>query len=224
MSAKTFRGWPADAFDFYQGLEADNSKAYWQANKSRYEDAVRAPFEALLTDLETSYGPFRLFRPYRDVRFAKDKSPYKTAAAASSETQGGAGLYVQLSASGLFVGSGYYHMAPDQLTRFREALDDDTRGEAIVAVCRALERRGHELAAHDELKTAPRGYAKDHPRIDYLRRKGLVAGRTFPVAAWMHTPRAEDRIVDVWRQQAPMNEWLDANVGPSELPPGDQEW
>jgi uncharacterized protein (TIGR02453 family) len=224
MPAKTFRGWPAQAFDFYHGLEADNSKAYWQANKSVYEDAVRAPFEALLSDLETPFGPFRMFRPYRDVRFSKNKSPYKTAAAAASETQGGASLYVHLSASGLFVGSGYYHMAPDQLTRFREALDDDTRGEAIVAVCGALERKGHELAAHDELKTAPRGYPKDHPRIDYLRRKGLVAGRTFAVAAWMHTPKAEDRIVEVWRQQAPMDEWLDANVGPSELPPEDQEW
>jgi uncharacterized protein (TIGR02453 family) len=164
-----------------------------------------------------------MFRPYRDVRFSKDKSPYKTAAAAASETEGGASLYVQLSASGLFVGSGYYHMASDQLTRFREALDDDARGEAIVAVCRRLEKAGHELAAFDELKTAPRGYPKDHPRITYLRRKGLVAGRTFPVAAWMHTVKAEDRIVEVWRQQAPMNDWLDANVGPSELPPEDRE-
>jgi len=223
MGAKTFRGWPPDAFDFYQGLEVDNSKAYWQANKTRYEDAVRAPFEALLADLAEPFGPFRLFRPYRDVRFSKDKSPYKTAAAAASETEGGASLYVQLSASGLFVGSGYYHMAPDQLTRFREALDDDARGEAVVTICRSLEKAGHELAAHDELKTAPRGYAKDHPRIAYLRRKGLVAGRTLPLASWMHTPKAEDRVIEVWRQQTAMNHWLDANVGPSELPPEDRE-
>ena len=124
----TFRGWPADAIDFYRGLEADNSKTYWQANKARYDEAVKAPFEALMVELEGEFGPMRLFRPYRDVRFAKDKSPYKTAAAAFGEQEGGSGLYVQLSASGLMVGSGYYHMAPDQLVRFRAALDDARAG------------------------------------------------------------------------------------------------
>ncbi len=78
-----FRGWPADAFEFYRGLEVDNSKAYWQANKQRYEASVKEPFEALLSELDADYGPFRMFRPYRDTRFSKDKSPYKTAAAAS---------------------------------------------------------------------------------------------------------------------------------------------
>ena len=138
----TFRGWPADAFDFYQGLEADNSKTYWQANKARYEESVKAPFEALLAELDEEFGPFRLFRPYRDVRFSKDKSPYKTAAAASSEGERGTGLYVQLSAAGLMVGSGYYHMASDQLGRFRDAVDDEADGEAIVAICAALEKAG----------------------------------------------------------------------------------
>src|SRR4249919_508919 len=100
----TFRGWPADALDFYRGLEADNSKAYWQANKARYEAGVKVPFEALLGELDEEFGPLRMFRPYRDVRFSKDKSPYKTAAAAFGEREGGAGYYVQLSAAGLFVG------------------------------------------------------------------------------------------------------------------------
>ena len=220
----SFRGWPADAFDFYRDLEADNSKAFWQANKARYEAAVKAPFEALLADLHDELGPFRMFRPYRDVRFSKDKSPYKLAAAASTEGERGTGLYVQLSAAGLHVGSGYYHMASDQLSRFRDALDDDAAGEAIVAACGSLEKAGHEIAAFEELKTAPRGYPKDHPRIALLRRKGLVAMRSFPVAGWMHTPKAEARVVEVWRQQQPMNDWLDSHVGPSQLPPDDREW
>jgi uncharacterized protein (TIGR02453 family) len=220
----TFRGWPADAFDFYRDLEADNSKTFWQANKARYEDGVKAPFEALLADLADDFGPFRMFRPYRDVRFSKDKSPYKLAAAASTEGERGTGLYVQLSAAGLHVGSGYYHMASDQLSRFRDALDDDDAGEAIVAACAGLEKAGHEIAAFEELKTAPRGYPKDHPRIAFLRRKGLVAMRSFPVAGWMHTAKAEARVVEVWRQQQPMNDWLDSHVGPSELPPDDREW
>ena len=215
----TFRGWPADAFEFYRGLEADNSKTYWQANKSRYEEGVRAPFEALMADLDDELGPFRLFRPYRDVRFSKDKSPYKTAAAASTEREGGGGLYLQLTANGLMVGSGYYHMASDQLTRFRAALDDDRTGPEIVVLCEELQKARHEIGSFEQLKTAPRGYPKDHPRIDFLRRKGLVAMRSFPVAGWMHTAKAEDRVVEVWSRQNPMNAWLDAQVGPSELPP-----
>ena len=220
----TFRGWPADAFDFYRGLEADNSKAYWQANKHRYEESVKAPFEALLGELDQEYGPFRMFRPYRDTRFSKDKSPYKTAAAASSEGERGTGLYVQVSAAGLMVGSGYYHMASDQLARFREAVDDDGAGEAIATICATLEKKGHEIAAFEQLKTAPRGYAKDHPRVDLLRRKGLVAMRFFPEAGWLHTAKAKARVVDTWREEQPMHDWLDAHVGPSELPPPDAEW
>ena len=221
----TFRGWPADAFDFYRGLEVDNSKAYWQANKHRYEESVKAPFEALLGELDQEYGPFRMFRPYRDTRFSKDKSPYKTAAAASSEGERGTGLYVQVSAAGLMVGSGYYHMASDQLARFREAVDDDERRRGHRHhLPRRSRRRATRSPRSSSCKTAPRGYAKDHPRVDLLRRKGLVAMRFFPEAGWLHTAKAKARVVDTWREEQPMHDWLDAHVGPSELPPPDAEW
>jgi uncharacterized protein (TIGR02453 family) len=215
-----FRGWPAEALDFYRGLEADNSKAYWQANKDRYETAVKAPFEALMADLDAEFGPMRLFRPYRDVRFSKDKSPYKTAAAAYGEREGGAGYYVQLSATGLYAGSGYYHMAPDQLARFRMAIDDDT-GDELERICGAMEKKGYDLGAVDQLKTAPKGYPRDHPRLALLRRKGLATGKTFPPAGWLHTAKAEARIVSAWRDADPVNTWLDTHVGPSTLPPDD---
>ena len=219
FASMTFRGWPADAFDFYRGLEADNSKAYWQANKHRYEESVKAPFESLLGEIDQEYGPFRMFRPYRDTRFSKDKSPYKTAAAASSEGERGTGLYVQVSAAGLMVGSGYYHMASDQLARFREAVDDDGTGEAIATICATLEKSGHEIAAFEQLKTAPRGYAKDHPRVELLRRKGLMASRQFPVATWMHTEKAAAKLREAWAGVQPLCTWLDTHVGPSTLPP-----
>src|SRR3954464_11771647 len=119
-----FRGFPPEARSFYEGLEADNSKSYWTAHKDVYERAVKGPFEALCVDVDEAFRPLRLFRPYRDVRFSKDKAPYKTAAAAG-EADDGSVYYVQLSSSGLFVGSGQYHMAADQLERFRAAVDDD---------------------------------------------------------------------------------------------------
>src|SRR3990170_4474832 len=116
-----FKGWPAEALHFYEGLEADNSKAYWQDNKAIYDECVRAPMDGLLSELAPEFGEGKLFRPYRDIRFSADKSPYKTAIAASLAWGG----YVHLSAEGLFVGSGMYHMAPDQLERYRAAVDDD---------------------------------------------------------------------------------------------------
>ncbi len=90
-----FRGWSADALEFFVGLEADNSKTYWQRNKAAYEELVRRPMEELLAELEPEWGEGRIFRPYRDVRFSADRSPYKTHIGATV----GDG-YVQLDADG----------------------------------------------------------------------------------------------------------------------------
>ena len=214
-----FTGWPDAAFDFYARLELDNSKAFWQANRAIYDDAVRAPFDALSDLIEAKHGRLRVFRPYRDVRFSKDKAPYKTAAGAVTESEDGSIYYVQVSAEGLFVGSGYYHMASDQLERWRAAVDDARSGAAIVKVVDGLQKDRLEIGAMDALKTAPRGYARDHPRVELLRMKGLTAGRSFPVAKWMHTAGAAQRILTVWTDCVPMNRWLARHVGPSTLPP-----
>lgn len=214
-----FQGWPADAFDFYVELEANNRRAWWQSHREVYERTVREPFEALMAAVEAEFGTMRMFRPNRDVRFSKDKSPYKTAAAAMTETAGGAAYYVQLSAEGLFVGAGMYHMAPDQLQLFRAALLDEPNGAAIAEVADALASGGYEIGAAETLKTAPRGWDRDHPRIELARRKGLTMARTFDRAKWMSTPKAIDRITAVWRDARAMNDWLDVNVGPSTAPP-----
>ena len=121
--------------------------------------------------------------PYNDLRFAKNRPPYKTHQGAFCESDGGAGHYVHLGADGLLAGVGYYSMAKDQLERFRAAVDADATG---AEVARDRRRRsaaqGYSIGAMDELKTAPRGYPKDHPRIELLRRKGLMASRQCPVA------------------------------------------
>ena len=214
-----FRGWPEAAFDFYTRLELDNSRTFWNANRAVYDEAVRAPFDALSDLVAGEYGRLHVFRPYRDVRFSKDKTPYKTAAGAVTEGADGSIYYVQVGAEGLFVGSGYYHMASDQLERWRAAVDDETSGSAIVQVVAALRKARFEIGAMDALKTAPRGYPRDHPRVELLRMKGLTAGRSFPVARWMHTASAAPRIVAAWSGCAPMNDWLARHVGPSTLAP-----
>ena len=217
-----FAGFPEEAVRFYEGLIAENNRTYWLANKPVFESAVRAPMLALLDEL-ADHGPYHLFRPNKDVRFSKDKTPYKDHIAAYGESEGGAGFYVQFSATGMIAGSGYYHMAADQLERFREALDSEAIGGEIAAITERLGAKGLEFSAIASLKTAPRGYARDHPRIDLLRLKGLVATCRWKPAKWMQTKAVVQRVRDTWDLAAPMNAWLDAHVGPSTIPPDEDE-
>jgi uncharacterized protein (TIGR02453 family) len=209
-----FKGWPAEALEFYEGLEADNSRSYWLAQKPVYDEKVYAPMAALLADLEPEFGGGKIFRPNRDVRFSKDKSPYKTAIAATLERGG----YVHLSARGLAAGSGMYMMAPDQLDRYRHAVADAHTGEELVQLIKEIERQKIGVTGHETLKSAPRGYPKDHPRVDLLRNKGLVAWQEWPVAAWLGTARAKDRVVKFLHTTRPLSDWLSAHVGPSREP------
>jgi uncharacterized protein (TIGR02453 family) len=209
----TFRGWPVEAIQFFEGLEADNSKTYWQRNKEIYDSMVRAPMEELLAELEPEFGEARIFRPYRDIRFSADKSPYKTNIGAT--TRDG---YVQLTADGLAAGSGMWEMAPDQLERYREAVSAARSGGKLVEVVREARDAGVEVSGHDVLKTAPKGYPKDHPRIELLRYKGIITWREWPAGAWLGSRKAKDRVVEVFRASKPLNEWLRAHVGPSTLP------
>jgi uncharacterized protein (TIGR02453 family) len=209
----TFHGWKVEALEFFEGLEADNSKAYWQRNKDVYDTVVRAPMEELLAELEPEFGDARIFRPYRDIRFSRDKSPYKTAIGATV----GDG-YIQVDARGLAAGSGMWEMAPDQLERYRAAVSDDRSGEELLAMVSEARANGLDVVGHEVLKTAPKGYPKDHPRIELLRFKGLVAWREWPAGAWLGTKRAKDRVVEFFRLSKPFVKWLHANVGPSTVP------
>ena len=210
-----FRGWPAEALEFYEGLEADNSKAYWQDHKATYQEVVLAPMEALLADLKKEFGEGRVFRPYRDVRFSKDKSPYKTNIAATLSRGG----YISLSSEGLGAGSGYYGLMPDQLARYREAVADDRTGKALARMVEKAMSSGIEVSAHDVLKTAPKGYPKDHPRIDLLRQKGLIYWKMWPAGPWLGTPKAKDRVLELLRAAKPLMKWLETNVGHSDMEP-----
>jgi len=198
------------AVEFYEGLEADNSKVYWTDHKAVYERDVKGPMEALLAELAGEFGEGRVFRPNRDIRFSADKSPYKTAMGATV----GDG-YVQISADGLMAASGMYHMMPDQLERYRQAVAGEKTGRRLEQAIATVEKTKIEVHGIDPLKTAPKGYPKDHPRVELLRNKGLIASKRWPVAAWLGTASARTRIVEVLRATQPLNDWLGEHVGPS---------
>jgi len=209
-----FQGWPERALDFYEDLELDNSKAYWTAHKQTYADAVLGPMIELTEELAGQFGEVKIYRPNRDIRFSADKSPYKTAIGATI----GSG-YVQLSANGLAAGNGMYQLAPDQLDRFRQAVASDVTGRELERLIATITSRGIDTHGRDVLRTAPRGYPADHPRIELLRYKGLVAWREWPVEPWLSTPAAKDRVTEFLVVTQPLARWLDAQVGPSRLTP-----
>jgi len=209
----SFAGFPERSLDFYEGLEADNTKAYWTDHREVYEHDVRAPMQELLAALEPEFGPAKLFRPYRDVRFSKDKTPYKTTAAAAIGDDVQGGLYVQLSAGGLMLAGGAHSMTTDQARRLRAALADDRPGRAIAAVLDALRSEGFTIEG-ERLKRLPKEFAPEHPRAELLTRKALFAVRRYEPTAWLHTPQAATEVAQAWRAVAPLNAWLRDHVGP----------
>jgi uncharacterized protein (TIGR02453 family) len=218
----SFEGFPRETFSWFAGLAADNSKSYFTAHRDTYDGAVRGALEALLEQLADALGGHvKMFRQNRDVRFSADKSPYKTTTYGLivERPDSLAALYAQLSAMGLFAGTGYYILVPDQLDRFRDAIADDAAGPALEQAIAGAQAAGVETFG-EALKTAPRGYARDHPRVHLLRHKSLIAGRRLDAGpdgiakdAALHHTRS------TWAACAALNAWLDRHVGASDLPP-----
>jgi len=204
-----FSGWPEEALDFYDGLAADNTKTYWTEHRAIYDEKILRPMADLAEELAEEFGEPKIFRPYRDVRFSRDKTPYKTHIGA---VIGGTG-YIQLSAEGLAAGAGMWQLGPEQLARYRTAVASDLAGPELERIAAVIEKAGLAVHGHGVLKSAPRGYPPDHPRIGLLRYKGLTAWREWPVAPWLETASAKDRLIDFLRTSLPLVAWLNEKVG-----------
>jgi uncharacterized protein (TIGR02453 family) len=203
-----FGGWPEEALDFYDGLAADNSKSYWAEHKAVYEEKILRPMTELTEELAAEFGEPKIFRPYRDVRFSRDKSPYKTHIGAVIGDVG----YVQLSAEGLEAGAGMWEMGPERLARYREAVADDGSGGELEEIIATIEEADVTVHGHGVLKSAPRGFPADHPRIALLRYKGVTAWKQWPVEPWLETASAKDRVISFFRTTRPLCSWLTDNV------------
>jgi uncharacterized protein (TIGR02453 family) len=207
MVGSAFTGWTGDFRGFFLGLKANNTKAYFQAHRRRYEEAVKGPMIALLAELEPEFGPARLSRPNRDIRFAADKSPYKTNIYASARDGG----YVALDAAGLTAAGGRYLMDPAQLARYRAGVAADSSGKKVEALVAALRDKGYEIN-EPELKRVPPPHGQDHPRGGLLRLKQLIYWRQWPVGPWIATAEVFERVREAWRDGAALNAWFAKHV------------
>ncbi len=202
-----FEGFPVAALDFYDDLELDNTRSFWAAHKDVYERAVRAPMLALVAALAEEFGSGKVFRPYRDVRFSKDKTPYKDHQGGFVPSGPGAGWYVEVGAPGVRVGAGVYHADSERLGAIRAAIDDDRTGRELEGILAGLEGAGWSREG-ERLRTSPRGWTADHPRIDLLRHKSLYVGRSYGFDEEIHTPDLLDRVRADWRAARPLVEWV----------------
>lgn len=209
----SFKGWPPEALAWFSSLEQNNNRDWFKANRQTYDDAVRGPLEQLLAETQDEFGDAKVFRPNRDTRFSADKSPYKLQIYAILHYPDGGGWYVQLREEGLFAGGGLYSPDRQRLEAVRSAIAADETGSRLEEIVAKMETNGLDLMEYGALKTAPRGYPADHPRIELLRLPHLAAGVFHPAGEWLHTTEAKQRIVEAWHSVTPLLEWLAATAG-----------
>ena len=200
-------GWTGDFRGFFLGLKANNTKAYFQVHRREYEEVVKGPMVALLGELEAEFGPARLSRPNRDIRFAADKSPYKTNIYASARDGG----YVALDAAGMTAAGGRYLMDTAQLARYRAGVAAEASGKKVVVLVAALREKGYDISEPD-LKRVPPPFGQDHPRGELLRLKQLIYWRRWDAGPWIATPEVLERVRQAWRDGAALNAWFAKHV------------
>jgi uncharacterized protein (TIGR02453 family) len=210
----TFTGWNPAALEFFAELEANNTKEWWITNRGRYDELVYAPMAAFGEAVDATFGKLNIKRPNRDIRFSTDKSPYKTTIAGGIDTGGGTLLGLQLSTEGLGVVAGHFEFAPDQLERFRDAIDDSETGPEFERLKKRLETNGYPLRSFSRLKSVPKGFPKDHPRAELLSFKGIHLDTQFGPRK---LPKTVEAITKTWSDAKPFLDFLEAHVGPSAM-------
>ena len=210
-----FSGIPAEAFDFYRALATNNTREWWSVHKSEYDRHVREPVLALLAELEPEFGKGHMFRPHRDTRFAKDKTPFKEHQGAVIEIEDAMGYYLQISANGLSVGGGWYAAAGQQMQRYRNAVEGPQVAE-LERMLRTVSRRF--VVDGDPVKTRPRGVSPDHPKLELMRFRKVTAMREYSADEWETTPKTLASVRGDWRALRPLLEFLADHVGPAQEP------
>jgi uncharacterized protein (TIGR02453 family) len=223
-----FTGFPASAMQFWHELASEMSREWFVANKQRYEDEWVTPMTALLAEVARglapvyrplALGPPKVMRIYRDVRFSRDKTPYKThigaviTAAGKAMGEGGnAALYVHLGLDEEYVGVGRYQFDAGKLARWRKAVSGKP-GEELQRIIGKLRKAGYVVAGHDDAKRVPRGFDPAHPRADLLKMKGVTGSFPEIPRGLIGKPGFAAWLVKHGRATAPLVLWLHRHVG-----------
>ena len=218
-----FSGFADTEMKFFKALAKHQDRAWFGEHKGAFEEGWSKPMAALLGELRAKIdGAYpdcdleepKVFRLHRDVRFSTDKSPYKTSVSGVIAARKGlktveapAAIYVQLGLENI-VAAGLYMMDKDQLARYRAAVLDEARGAELGKIVKALEKKGFSLTAGEALKTAPRGFDPAHPRIELLKKKGLIAMCPEIPTASLTSPGFLQWVSTQAKAMAPLVRWL----------------
>ena len=224
----TFAGFDRDGLQFLHELEIEMNKTWFEANKERYQRVWVEPMTALLEELAAragkAYAPAKigkpkLFRIYRDTRFSKDKSPYKTHVAGSLPLSwkkpvegGGSAIYFHVGTDEEWVGCGTYFFDDKQLAKWRKLVAADKSGKEIAGIVGKLRKAGYRAGGHEDYKKVPKPYPADHPRAEFLKMRGLTAGFPEMPRGMLHDKKLADWLVKHMRATAPMVSWLYRNL------------
>ena len=220
-SQAVFAGMPDEGMAFLEDLEERNTREFFDANKQVFRERVQAPFAALLDAASgrlgrtvPGLGQPKVHRIYRDLRFSKDKTPYKTSmsgwvthpAASPGHIQGA--YYVNVGPAGMYAAGGLYHPARPDLERLRAAVADPDAGQELTRILRRAAGKGMEPWL-DPLQRMPRPYPADHPRAELLRARSLTLHRHRERGSWLLGAELLDHLVEDWRALVPLNRWLE---------------
>jgi uncharacterized protein (TIGR02453 family) len=206
--ADGFAGFPQEATQFFRDLARNNNRDWFQAHKELYEQACREPLKMLVTELDPMGTP-HISRINRDMRFVRDAAPYRT-----HLSTGVLKTYINLSAEGLYVGTGLYRPEPPVLQKFRSAIAANESGRELARIVSAIRKKGYVVGTHESVNSVPRGFAADHPRIDLLRMKDIFAGRMIEPGPTLASRKAIAAVKRVMGDVEPLASWISRNVDP----------
>lgn len=223
--AMTFAGFSRDTVAFLRELEKDNTKAFFDANKDRFERIWITPAKDFVVAVGTKLQKLApeiqfeprvggsLMRMNRDVRFSRDKSPYKTHLdlffwAGEDKGWERPGFFFRLTAKQLMCGAGIHTFEKDALAKYRAAVADDASGPALARLVAKLRKEEGLVVGREDYKKVPKGLPADHPRAELLRFGALYAAFETPVPPELSTPRFVDLVVARFKTTSPLRDWL----------------
>jgi uncharacterized protein (TIGR02453 family) len=225
MVKQHFSNFPEAGLRFLRGLKRNNNRDWFLSHKKEYEEAIRKPMEELVEFLALEFARFApeiqasprtsLYRIYRDTRFSKDKSPYKTHVAAVFPHRNlgkheGAGFYFHIAPDDLLIGGGLYSPLPEDLQAVRAAIASEHRRLEEIARERRFRKLFGEVSG-EQLSRVPRGFPADHPAARYLKYKQFLAAQTLP-AAEATLPRFRESLVETFEALLPLVRFLNEPI------------
>lgn len=219
-----FSGFADDGAKFFKALAKNQNRDWFQAHKGEFETGWNGPMKLALAEVRAKIDAAyphadldepRVFRIFRDVRFSKDKSPYKTHVGGTVSvkrtgklTEVPVALYFHVGQPESFAAAGHYMMDGPALARYRAAVADDGRGKELVKILAALSKKGFVLDAREGYKRVPKGFAEDHPRAELLKRKGLIVSFPALPKGMLTSTKLIGWLAGHCKTTAPLVEWL----------------